>query len=92
MANFNQSNNPVYVQTTSKLTKPVLKAIKLIASNTKIDKPTRIELIKHYKGVRAAVEQSNNELMVVSEGDLKSQYFINFPICEHTNTNFLINA
>ncbi len=92
MANFNQSNNPVYVQTTSKLTKPVLKAIKLIASNTKIDKPTRIDLIKLYKGVRAAVEQSNNELMVVSDGDLKTQYFINFPTCEHTNTNFLINA
>ena len=45
MANFNQSNNPVYVQTTSKLTKPVLKAIKLIASNTKLLKQERIDLI-----------------------------------------------
>ena len=92
MPNFNQSNNPVHLSTTSKLSKSVLKAIKIIASNTKIDKPTRIDLIKLYQGVKTAVEQSNNELMVVSDGDLKTQYFINFPTCEHTNTNFLINA
>ena len=91
MANFNQNTNPVYVQNTIKLSKSVLKAIKIIASNTKLDKPTRIELIKSYQAVKTAVEQSNNELMVVSDGDLKTQYFINFPTTSHSNTNFIIN-
>ena len=79
MANFNQSNNPVYVQTTSKLTKPVLKAIKLVASNTKLLKQERIDLIKVYPNVRTAVERFENELMVVTNGELSTQYFIPFP-------------
>ena len=87
MANFNQSNNPVYVQTTSKLTKPVLKAIKLIASNTKLLKQERIDLIKIYPNVKTAVDQGNKELMVVSDGELSTRYFINFPY-----TQFEINA
>tara|TARA_S200002703_G_scaffold118216_2_gene103851 strand:- start:1073 stop:1336 length:264 start_codon:yes stop_codon:yes gene_type:complete len=87
MANFNQSNNPVYVQTTSKLTKPVLKAIKLIASNTKLLKQERIDLIKVYPNVKTAVDQGNKELMVVSDGELSTRYFINFPY-----TQFEINA
>ena len=91
MANFNQNTNPVYVQNTIKLSKSVLKAIKIIASKTKIDKPTRIELIKQYQSVKTAVEQSNNELMVVSDGDLKTQYFINFPTTAHSNTNFIVS-
>ena len=79
MANFNQITNPVNFQNTAKLSKSVLKAIKIIASNTKLDKPTRIDLIKLYKGVKTAVEQPNNELMVVSDGELTTRYFINFP-------------
>tara|TARA_B100000575_G_C22686081_1_gene416628 strand:- start:279 stop:554 length:276 start_codon:yes stop_codon:yes gene_type:complete len=91
MANFNQITNPVNFQNTAKLSKSVLKAIKIIASNTKIDKPTRIDLIKLYKGVKTAVEQPNNELMVVSDGELTTRYFINFPTTAHSNTNFVIS-
>ena len=89
MANFNQTNNPVNVQTTSKLTKSVLKAIKIIASNTKLLKQERIDLIKIYPNVKTAVDQGNNELMVVSDGELSTRYFINFP---YTELELTINA
>ena len=89
MANFNQSNNPVYVQTTSKLTKPVLKHIKVMANDSFNPKQYRIDRIKNAfpQYVKAVVDQGNNELMVVSKGELSTRYFIKFP-----NTQFEINA
>jgi hypothetical protein len=84
MANFNQSNNPVHVQTTSKLTKPVLKHIKVMAKDTNLLKEERINRIKKAfsQHVKAVVDQGNNELMVVSNGELSTRYYINFPCAE----------
>lgn len=89
MANFNQITNPVNFQNTTKLSKSVLKHIKVMANDSFNTKQSRIDRIKNAfpQYVKAVVEQPNNELMVVSKGELSTRYFIKFP-----NTQFIINA
>ena len=81
MANFNQSTNPVYVQNTIKLTKSILSHVRVFAKDSKHTKQYRIDRIKNAfpQYIQAVVEQPNNELMVVSAGELKTRYYIKFP-------------
>ena len=81
MSKFNQSNSPVNSTATTKLSKAILKHIKVFANDSKQTKEYRIERIKNAFGnyVKAVVEQPNNELMIVSNGELRTSYFINFP-------------
>ena len=81
MSKFNQSNSPVNSTATTKLSKAILKHIKVFANDSKQTKEYRIERIKNAFSnyIKAVVEQPNNELMIVSNGELRTSYFINFP-------------
>ena len=84
MANFTQSDNPVHVQLTSKLSKAQLRKVKLFARDVNQTKESRIKTIKNYIGsiVRAVIDNSDHIIIVTNSfygGNLPTQYFINIP-------------